>query len=69
MSILVFYNYSNITYNRTYEYPAWAVGLGWLMSLTSVILIPFTGIALIAMEPGPVTQVRCMLTIGEKIII
>lgn len=32
--------YENLTYNRTYKYPPWALRFGWLLSISSIICIP-----------------------------
>ncbi|XP_076803399.1 sodium- and chloride-dependent betaine transporter-like [Clavelina lepadiformis] len=32
--------YKPLVYNRTYEYPAWSIGVGWLLSLSSFLWIP-----------------------------
>ncbi|XP_061574892.1 sodium- and chloride-dependent GABA transporter 2-like [Cololabis saira] len=32
--------YQPLTYNRRYVYPAWAYALGWVMALSSILLVP-----------------------------
>ncbi len=32
--------YQDLTYNRTYKYPSWALAFGWFLSLSSLICIP-----------------------------
>ncbi|XP_043934409.1 sodium- and chloride-dependent taurine transporter-like [Protopterus annectens] len=32
--------YQPLTYNKTYKYPAWADGTGWILALSSMICIP-----------------------------
>ncbi len=32
--------YEDLTYNRTYKYPHWALKFGWILSISSVICIP-----------------------------
>ncbi len=41
--ILIFFTvmtYEDLSYNRTYKYPHWALRFGWLLSVSSVICIP-----------------------------
>lgn len=40
MSVMCFYHYSDVSYNRTYHYPMWALPFGWFLSFSSVGLIP-----------------------------
>ena len=32
--------YEDLTYNRTYKYPHWALMFGWFLSVSSFICIP-----------------------------
>lgn len=32
--------YQDLTYNRTYKYPRWALTFGWFLSVSSLICIP-----------------------------
>lgn len=32
--------YEDLTYNRDYKYPAWALKFGWFLSISSIICIP-----------------------------
>ncbi|KAG8435904.1 hypothetical protein GDO86_007121 [Hymenochirus boettgeri] len=32
--------YTPLTYNKTYTYPDWAIGLGWVLALSSMVCIP-----------------------------
>ncbi|XP_041356897.1 sodium- and chloride-dependent taurine transporter-like [Gigantopelta aegis] len=47
--ILSALNYSELTYSRTtapkYIYPDWAVGIGWLMAVISIVWVPILAIA------------------------
>ena len=50
-------NYSEVTYNKTYRYPGWGVGLGWLMSISPVSLIPLYMLFAISRTTGTLKQV------------
>ncbi|KAK2153291.1 hypothetical protein LSH36_301g00026 [Paralvinella palmiformis] len=50
------YSYSELTYNRTYHYPIWAISIGWILACSSVIMIPLTVFGQLAMESGSFTQ-------------
>ncbi|KAK2168453.1 hypothetical protein NP493_1231g00013 [Ridgeia piscesae] len=56
MFVLCVYSYSELTYNRTYKYPRWAILFGWAMACSSVIMIPLTAIVKLAMEEGTLRQ-------------
>uniref|UniRef100_T1J4F1 Transporter n=1 Tax=Strigamia maritima TaxID=126957 RepID=T1J4F1_STRMM len=45
-------NFHKLTYNKTYIYPAWAVGFGWLLALMSMICIPVYIIIQLSRLPG-----------------
>ena len=36
--------YEDLTYNRTYKYPPWALRFGWILSVSSFICIPIYAI-------------------------
>ena len=61
MFILCAYSYSELTYNRSYHYPRWAIILGWMMACSSVIMIPLTAIVKLALETGTFKQVSTIL--------
>ncbi len=46
---LIMYSYSDLTYNRTYKYPEWAIVIGWLMACSSIAMIPIVMVARILM--------------------
>lgn len=53
--------YSELTYDRKtvkYEYPGWAIGIGWMMALCSVAFIPIVMIVKIMQAKGSIKQVR-----------
>lgn len=55
MFILGAISYSELTYKRktlTYEYPSWAIGIGWTLACISVIWIPLFMIYRIANAKG-----------------
>uniref|UniRef100_A0A0B7AA86 Transporter n=1 Tax=Arion vulgaris TaxID=1028688 RepID=A0A0B7AA86_9EUPU len=48
-------NYSELTYKRKYvlyEYPPWAIGIGWMLALISVVMIPIFMVQRIIVTPG-----------------
>ena len=47
-----------------YYFPAWADGLGWLMSLCSVIFIPILAIYQLCKEDGSFMEVGTIYYIG-----
>ena len=53
-------SYSELTYKRktlTYEYPSWAIGVGWSLACVSVVLIPIFIVQRILTTPGTLTEV------------
>ena len=40
-----------VTYGN-YEYPSWAIGLGWLYAMFAIIPIPLTAITLVVATKG-----------------
>ena len=53
---LCIYSYSELTYNRVYHYPNWAIGLGWGMACSSVTMIPIVAIGKIIITKGSLRQ-------------
>lgn len=47
-------------YNKVYQYPDWAIGIGWTLALTSMICIPMVVVIKIIRSDGPLIEV------GEK---
>ncbi|KAI3357615.1 hypothetical protein L3Q82_016033, partial [Scortum barcoo] len=45
--------YKPLTYNKVYEYPDWAIGLGWCLALSSMICIPMVMVIKILQSEGP----------------
>ena len=58
---LCIYSYSELTYNRIYTYPKWAIGLGWMLACSSVIMIPLTMTFKILTTPGSLYDVSIIL--------
>ena len=53
-------SYSELTYKRKhvlYEYPSWAIGVGWMLALVSVVLIPIFMVQRICVTPGTFSEV------------
>ncbi|KAG2470414.1 SC6A6 protein, partial [Polypterus senegalus] len=48
--------YTPLRYNKTYEYPEWAIGLGWTMALSSMICIPVVVVIKIFQSDGPLIE-------------
>ncbi|XP_030275159.1 sodium- and chloride-dependent taurine transporter-like [Sparus aurata] len=48
--------YKPLTYNKVYEYPDWAVGIGWTLALTSMICIPMVVVIKIIRSDGPLIE-------------
>jgi len=46
-----------VTYGK-YIYPGWAIGLGWLFALCSIIPLPICIIIKLAKQQGPMKKVR-----------
>ncbi len=44
-------------YNKIYEYPDWAVGIGWTLALASMICIPMVVVIKIIRSDGPLIEV------------
>uniref|UniRef100_A0A3Q4BY76 Transporter n=1 Tax=Mola mola TaxID=94237 RepID=A0A3Q4BY76_MOLML len=49
--------YKPLKYNKVYEYPEWAIGLGWTLALTSMICIPMVVVIKIIRSDGPLIEV------------
>ncbi|CAK8675192.1 unnamed protein product [Clavelina lepadiformis] len=49
-------NYKPLTYNKTYIYPGWAVGIAWMLAMSSMIWIPAYGFYRFSMAPGSLKE-------------
>lgn len=49
--------YKPLTYNKVYEYPDWAIALGWTLALASMICIPMVVVIKIIRSDGPLIEV------------
>ncbi|KAL3058062.1 hypothetical protein OYC64_010278 [Pagothenia borchgrevinki] len=58
MGCLIFslVKYKPLTYNKIYEYPDWAIGIGWTLALTSMICIPMVVVIKILRSDGPLIE-------------
>jgi SNF family Na+-dependent transporter len=54
--VFMWIQFSPLTYNRTYKYPAWAQGLGMCMAFSSMICIPLYMIVKLLITPGSFKQ-------------
>ena len=53
-------SYSDLTYKRKtvlYEYPGWAIGIGWTLAFISVIFIPIVMVFRILTTSGSLSEV------------
>ncbi len=50
--------YKPLTFNRWYVYPDWAYALGWLLALSSILLVPAWALGRLIVEKGSFKQVR-----------
>lgn len=48
--------YKPLTYNKVYQYPDWAIGLGWVLALASMICIPMVVVIKIIQSDGPLIE-------------
>jgi hypothetical protein len=49
--------YEDLTYNRTYKFPKWALIFGWVLSISSIICIPIYAIYKFIATRGSVGEV------------
>uniref|UniRef100_A0AAQ6IIM0 Solute carrier family 6 member 6b n=1 Tax=Anabas testudineus TaxID=64144 RepID=A0AAQ6IIM0_ANATE len=58
MSCFIFslVKYKPLTYNKIYEYPDWAIGIGWALALASMICIPMVVVIKIIQSDGPLIE-------------
>ncbi|XP_045241631.2 sodium- and chloride-dependent taurine transporter isoform X1 [Macaca fascicularis] len=58
--------YVPLTYNKTYVYPNWAIGLGWSLALSSMLCVPLVIIIRLCQTEGPfLVRVKYLLTPRE----
>uniref|UniRef100_A0A3Q2DB09 Uncharacterized protein n=1 Tax=Cyprinodon variegatus TaxID=28743 RepID=A0A3Q2DB09_CYPVA len=50
--------YQPLTFNRWYVYPSWAYVLGWVLALSSILLVPGWAFYKLATGKGTLRQVR-----------
>ncbi len=50
--------YEDLTYNRTYKFPHWALTFGWLLSISSFICIPVYSITKLLTTSGSLKEVN-----------
>lgn len=50
--------YSDLTYNRVYIFPQWALSIGWVMACSSLLCIPGYAIYRIITTKGSLIEVR-----------
>ncbi|KAG9351718.1 hypothetical protein JZ751_022969 [Albula glossodonta] len=59
--IFYFVMYEPLIFNHWYVYPEWAYGLGWIMSLSSILLVPVWAILKVCNGRGSIKQRLCTL--------
>ena len=59
------YSYSALTYerphNKVYEYPGWAIAIGWLLACVSVTMIPVVMVIKVLNTGGPLLHVSVIV--------
>uniref|UniRef100_A0A673BRA1 Transporter n=1 Tax=Sphaeramia orbicularis TaxID=375764 RepID=A0A673BRA1_9TELE len=50
--------YQPLTFNRWYVYPAWAYTVGWVLALSSILLVPGFALYKLSTGTGTLSQVR-----------
>ena len=58
------YSYSELTYNRVYVYPRWAIVFGWMLACSSVTFIPIVAIWKFVRAKGTFKEVSIRHTEG-----
>lgn len=58
--------YKPLTYNKVYTYPDWAIGLGWVLALSSMVCIPMVMVIRIIQSDGSLIEVRAVVCLEEK---
>uniref|UniRef100_A0A670I660 Transporter n=1 Tax=Podarcis muralis TaxID=64176 RepID=A0A670I660_PODMU len=48
--------YTPLTYNKVYIYPQWAIGLGWILALSSMVCIPLVMLIRILQSDGSLIE-------------
>ncbi|XP_030061381.1 sodium- and chloride-dependent taurine transporter isoform X2 [Microcaecilia unicolor] len=48
--------YTPLSYNKYYTYPAWAIGFGWCLALSSMITIPLVALVRILRSDGSLVE-------------
>lgn len=59
--ILYFTDYKHLKFNDWYVYPDWAYTLGWMMTLSSVLMVPLWAAGLMFFTAGTFRQVTLLL--------
>lgn len=59
--------YEDLTYNRTYKFPKWALIFGWVLSISSIICIPIYAIYKFIATRGSVVEVCIYILFNLKI--
>lgn len=68
--IFVFIDMKPLKYNDVYEFPPWAINLGWTMALSSIVQVPAYAIYLLIKTPGSFSERlrTLMVTTGSPAI-
>jgi solute carrier family 6 GABA transporter-like protein 6/8/11/12/13 len=57
LCIFMWVTFKPLTYNRSYEYPAWAQGIGLCLALASMLCIPLTALFKLIATQGSLSEV------------
>jgi hypothetical protein len=55
--IVYMLNYKQMEISAAYVYPHWAHVLGWVMSMSSILMVPLFAVVQICLGTGPLRQV------------
>ena len=66
--VFMWVQFSPLTYNKTYEYPAWAQGLGLTMAFSSMVCIPGFFVIKLLVTPGSLKEVSTPRAIHHHVL-
>ena len=71
MFVLCILTYSELTYefaDHVYQYPQWAVGIGWTMASVPIFMVPIVMLYKLATTKGTLREVGTLCFCSFKII-